>query len=48
MKRPKQHGNGTTVIGRESLSILTPESKAKVETPAGDLFMADVMARLTK
>ena len=48
LKRPNQHGNVTTAIGRESFSILTPESKVKVETPAGDLFMADVMARLTK
>jgi hypothetical protein len=48
MKRPKQHGNGTTVIGRESFSTLTPESKVKVETPADDLFMADVTSRLTK
>ena len=33
-KRPKPHGNATTVIGRGSFSILTPESKVKVETAA--------------
>jgi hypothetical protein len=52
-KRPKPHGNTTTVIGRGAFSILTPERrrakcKVKVETPAEDLFMADVMAILTK
>jgi hypothetical protein len=47
MKRPKQHGNGTTVNGRGSISRLTPESKVNVETPADDLFLADVAARLT-
>ena len=45
-KRPKQHGSGTTVIGRGSFSLLTPESGIKVETPAVDLFMADITSRL--
>jgi hypothetical protein len=45
-KRPKQHGNDTAVIGRESFSLLTPEGGVKVETPAADLLMADITSRL--
>ena len=45
LKRLKQHESDTTVTNSKSFTPLTPPIKVEAET--GDLFMADVTARLT-